>query len=103
MKLYLDDTRMAPEGYILVRTYKEMVEFLENNKSSNIEEISLDHDLGSNKSGYDICLWLIENEFWPNKINIHSANIVGVKNMYELLDRYAPKEIKITNEKIQGY
>ena len=43
MKLYLDDVRECPQGWTLVKTAPEMIRCLE---SSEVEEISLDHDLG---------------------------------------------------------
>lgn len=95
MKIFLDDLRECPNGWIQARNYNEMIKLLEENKAK-VEEISLDHDLGETKTGYDICKYLVENDFWfMSKITIHTANAVGAKNMYELLDRYAPKNIKI--------
>lgn len=99
MKLFLDDTRNVPEGYILVRTYKEMIKLLESTKPEDIEEISLDHDLGSKESGYDICKWIVANNYWPKTISLHSANIVGVGNMIQLLNHYKPSTT-ILNRKI---
>ena len=77
MKLYLDDIREAPEGWHLVRTVKNAIELL---KSKNVNEISLDHDLGDNRygTGYDVILWIekavVEEGCDPPKISIHSAN-----------------------------
>lgn len=90
MRLFLDDTRNVPDGYTLVRTYKEMINILTNTNPNEIEEISLDHDLGSKESGYDVCKWMVENNYWPKIISVHSANIVGVGNMLQLLNRYKP-------------
>ena len=98
MKLFVDDLRNCPNQYIQAYNYEEAIKILENNKG-NIDEISLDHDLGDVKSGYDICKWLVENEYWTmDKIIIHTANPVGAKNMFQLLDRYAPKNINIVRK-----
>lgn len=97
MKLFLDDLRDCPSDFVPAKTYDEMISLLEQNKG-NVEEISLDHDLGETKTGYDVCKYLVENDYWcMNRITIHTANAVGAKNMYQLLDRYAPKRIKISH------
>ncbi len=77
MKIYLDDIRKSPDGWIQVRWPNEMIDFL---KNGNITEISLDHDLGNDKkgTGYDVLLWIEEqvliNNFVPPKIHIHTSN-----------------------------
>lgn len=91
MKIFLDDLREAPQGYVTARTYEECIELLKNNE---VEVLSLDHDLGTDKTGYDVCLWLAENEYFIPEIYIHSANPVGQMNMTQLLNRYMPKETK---------
>ena len=48
MKIYLDDIRTKPEGWIRVKTAQEAFELLRSNK---VFEISLDHDLGDDKNG----------------------------------------------------
>ena len=55
-------------------SYDEMIRLLTENKG-NIANISLDHDLGEIRSGYDVCKWMVENEVYPtNSITIHSSN-----------------------------
>lgn len=77
LKLYLDDERDTPEGWTRVYWPDEAIEYL---KLGNVEEISLDHDLGDDKrgTGYDVILWIeeqvITNKFKPPKIRIHTAN-----------------------------
>lgn len=78
IKLYLDDERKPPKGWILVKTPKEMINLL---KTKEISEISLDHDLGDDDgigTGYDVLLWIEEQVvtkgFKPPEINIHTAN-----------------------------
>ena len=96
MKLFLDDIRTIPRGYEGVRSYADCIRFLNNNKGK-IDTISLDHDLGEIKNGYDVCKWIVENEYYDglNTIILHSANPVGIKNMVQLLDRYLPENIEI--------
>lgn len=75
MKIYLDDERQAPEGWRLVTTAGEAVAYL---KTGRITEISLDHDLGGETTGYDVLTWLEwqvhMNNFSPPIIHIHTAN-----------------------------
>jgi len=76
MKVYLDDLRESPIGWTLTRTVCETLDLL---KTGKVTELSLDHDLGYEKTGYDVLLW-IEEEVYFNKmfkapkIKIHSAN-----------------------------
>lgn len=96
MKIFLDDMRAIPDRYEGARDFNEFVSIMKNNKG-NIDTISLDHDLGTIKTGYDACKWIIENEFFDGlkTVIIHTANPVGGKNMEQLLDRYLPKDIEI--------
>jgi hypothetical protein len=43
VKVWLDDEREAPEGWVHVRTPEEAIELL---RAGEVEELSLDHDLG---------------------------------------------------------
>lgn len=92
MKVFLDDLREPPKDYVLARTYEECIELLKNN---DVEILSLDHDLGTSYTGYDVCLWLAENNIFIPNIYIHSANPVGQKNMIQLLNRYMSLETKL--------
>ena len=77
MKIYLDDLRPTPEGWARCYWPDEVIELL---KTGQVEEVSLDHDLGDDDkgTGYDVLLWLeeaVHNSFRPiPKINIHSSN-----------------------------
>src|SRR3972149_2433857 len=91
MKLYLDDERVEPEGWTRIKTVQEAKEFL---LSGKVEELSLDHDLGTEETGYTLCLWMAETGNWPaKKPGIHSANPVGVANMRSVIERYFPSLI----------
>lgn len=78
MKLYLDDERKNPVGWIRVFWPEEAIAWL---KTEMVTEISLDHDLGDDDrgTGYDVILWIenevMTNNFIPPQINIHSANV----------------------------
>lgn len=89
MKVWLDDLREAPAGWIRVKTPEDAIELL---RAGEVAELSLDHDLGldteeAERTGYDVLLWL-EREaaegrwsFPLPSIRIHSANPVGRARM----------------------
>ena len=77
MKVYLDDERNSPKGWIRTFWPDDMIELL---KYGKVTHISLDHDLGDDRkgTGYDVILWIeeqvINHDFIPPEINVHSAN-----------------------------
>ena len=93
MRVWLDDLREAPPGWVRVRTPEEAIALLE---TGDVTEISLDHDLGlldgeRERTGYDVLLWL-EREVAEGRwliplpeISVHSANPVGRKRMEQAI------------------
>ena len=85
MKVYLDDERPTPSGWIRAYWPEDVIELLE---SGQVEEISLDHDLGDDDhgTGYDVVLWIEEqvfmNGFVPPEMNVHSANSSAADKMW---------------------
>lgn len=84
MKLYLDDERKTPVGWVRVFWPDEAIAWL---KTEMVTEISLDHDLGHDDrgTGYDVILWIenevMTNNFIPPQIHIHSANVSARRKM----------------------
>lgn len=84
MRVWLDDEREAPAGWVRVRWPDEAIELL---KTKGVKEISLDHDLGNDDrgTGYGVILWMEEavatKNFRPPKIHVHSANPAARKKM----------------------
>jgi hypothetical protein len=84
MKIYLDDERETPEGWLRVYWPEEAIELL---KTGKVKEISLDHDLGDDNrgTGYDVVLWIeeavITKAFNPPVIRVHSANLSAREKM----------------------
>ena len=114
MKIWVDDTRPAPIGYIWVKSVNEAIERIEDSeirvgmlehnnplceediKELPIDVINIDHDAGDyvNDGGDYIKLldWLEETERnYP--IRIHSMNPVGVENMRRIIQRNGWTEI----------
>ncbi len=77
MKVYLDDERQTPDGWVRVYWPEEAIDLL---KTGKVKEISLDHDLGDDEhgTGYDVVLWIeeavITQGFTPPSMGVHSAN-----------------------------
>ncbi len=96
MYVWLDDTRDPKrqakhswDQWIWIETYEETIALLETGK---VTHISLDHDLGTVKTGYDVILW-IEEKLHQNrfnldslKIEVHSANPVGRKKILDAIE-----------------
>ena len=93
VKLWLDDVRKAPPGWLHVYTSDEAIRVLLEGK---VKELSLDYDLDSyHDGGYtahpgtggDVSAWLYDQAskgHWdviPEHIRIHSANYEGVCEM----------------------
>jgi len=91
MKIWLDDERKAPSGWIHFKTVPELISFYEINHD-NIIEMSLDHDLGENTPpGYKFLLWLEKKMYFKEytsipDIKVHSANPVGKKRMIQTIN-----------------
>lgn len=84
VKVFLDDQRRAPPGWLNVRWPDEAIALL---AAGSVDELSLDHDLGDDArgTGYDVIVWIEEavatTGFEPPKITVHSANPSAVQRM----------------------
>ena len=98
MKIWVDDVRVAPQGYVWCKSVNETIKaILELEQNDSIDLIDLDHDAGEYvRDGGDyikILDWLTEHERnYP--IRIHSMNPVGVDNMRRIIQRNGWVEIK---------
>lgn len=99
MKLWVDDVRPAPEGYIWAKTTDcaRIKILVAEHEKFNIEVIDIDHDAGeyADCGGDYIKLldWLEETgRNYP--IRIHSMSPMGVANMRAIIERKGLKEIK---------
>ena len=85
MKVFLDDARDTPAGWIRAWWPAEVIDLL---KTGHVDALSLDHDLGDDArgTGYDVLVWLeaavcIEGFDPPANITVHSANSPARKRM----------------------
>lgn len=94
--LFVDDLRMPVKwqdpkyNVTICRTYAEAIECLAFRK---YDVVDLDHDLGEEKTGYDICKYIVEKGINVPTIVTHTANPVGRENMAQLLNRYTKSTI----------
>lgn len=95
LRLWLDDERPAPEGWIWCKNFVDLWVYLVDDWEQ-IKEISFDHDLGTDddpaparRNGTTITKWILEQlhfagSSWQKhrwKWSVHSSNPVGRANM----------------------
>lgn len=89
VKVFLDDCRPTPAGWVPARWPEEVIRLLE---QGNVAELSLDHDLGDDAhgTGYDVLLWLEEavavRGFRPPRLIVHSANPAAGQRMQRAIE-----------------
>ncbi len=86
MKIYLDDVRDIPEGFVGCRTAEKAIELV---KQGSVTFIDFDHDLGTTLTGYDVALYIEKQVHFSNitmpKWAVHSANPVGAKRIEQAM------------------
>ena len=111
MKLWIDDVRPAPDGYVWVKSVNEAKKKIINaytiyaimsHKDPNFplpfEILDLDHDSGdfyADGGDYiEILKWFEKTQTPCPPIHIHSMNVVGVQNMRAIIQRNGWKEVQ---------
>lgn len=111
IKVYMDDVRPCPDGWVLARTVEECKVLL---TTMDVDAISLDHDMGAceacveagthigdmqtaettfynycphAQTGMDMVDWMIEHGRVPPTVYVHSMNPVGSRRMRMALAR----------------
>jgi len=93
MKIWLDDTRTPLDSsWVWVKSAQAIIDML-SNPELDIEQISLDHDLGDEElygNGYQVLLYIEERVFTdkdyaPPRVFIHTANPVAMQKMKSAL------------------
>lgn len=91
VKVWVDDIRPAPDGYLWIKSTNEFVKFIDDNGLECIEVIDLDHDAGdyaSDGGDYIKCLDYLEFIGADGiKVRVHSANPVGVAKMKAIIKK----------------
>ena len=119
MKLWIDDVRTAPAGYIWAKSVNEAkksiidyemycdgsldtldfdwLDFLAYNDPNTVELIDIDHDAGdyaSDGGDYIKLLDWLEETGRNYPIRIHSQNVVGVQNMRAIIEHNGWTEVR---------
>lgn len=111
MKIWVDDVRPAPEGYVWCKSVNQtinIIEHIENDiffdyyiknlpfkELDRLELIDIDHDAGDyGPPDYIRILDWLEETGRNYPIRIHSQNPVGVENMRNIIKRNGWVEVK---------
>lgn len=104
LRVWLDDSRPAPAGWLHLRSVGAVQSLL---SAKLVRELSLDHDLGwcatciregahlrnthqrhcpHTPTGYDLCVWMAGSGLWPPvPPAVHSGNLEGGARMLGLI------------------
>lgn len=84
INVFLDDEREPPndgEHWVVVRTAEACIALLTVLQPGWVDRLSLDHDLGTGGSGYDVAVWVEGHAASGRRaaryLHCHSANPVG--------------------------
>lgn len=101
MKLWVDDLREPPsDTWTWAKTSTDAIDALiiscrphecapDGASCWNvITDMSLDHDLGGDDTTRPVVLWMCENNWWPDRVVVHSANPVGREWLEGMIARY---------------
>jgi hypothetical protein len=89
--VWVDDVRKEPNDWVRCYNAEEAIELLQeaHETGQRINVLSLDHDMGDGKTGYDVLKWIEENTVLddsympPQRILVHSDN-AGARPMMSL-------------------
>ena len=102
VKLYVDDMRHPPDStWCVIRHPDDAIAVMELLRGIGItvEALALDHDMGEDQSVLGqrpelttrpIVDWMIENDYWPEHITVHSANPWAARYLEERIRDYRP-------------
>lgn len=105
MRVFLDDRRTTPPGWVRCYTPAEVLYCL---SQGTVTDLSLDHDLGltdeagQEVTGYHVLLWLEEQVCtgdWPHsipEITVHSDNGPGREKMLAAVESINRKRVDNT-------
>jgi len=93
INVYMDDARTPCQALYIPDPYWVVVRTVQDTKvllsAGIVENMSLDHDMGSQDTGHDLLKWMEENDIWPSgNISVHTMNPVGRANMLAVLKKH---------------
>lgn len=99
MKIWLDDERPKPDihwfharnSYEAIRALSIYYHFRNAvYPTLGLEAISLDHDLGEGDDSRKVVLWMINHDFWPQNVYVHTMNPIGREWLVGMINKYGP-------------
>ena len=93
MKIWFDDVRPAPDGWLWVKDVPDLLAAVEREGLGNIDDISFDNDLGSGKAEGHEALTIIEQAVMEQgikkvpRMTAHSQNPVARQRMKVIIRR----------------
>ena len=88
MRLWVDDLRDPPDAtWSWAKTSAAAIDMLKV-AAGDVSEMSLDHDLGGDDTTRPVVLWMCENDTWPARVSVHTANPVGREWLEGMIRRY---------------
>jgi hypothetical protein len=99
IKIWIDDVRPAPKGYIWIRSVNEAKRFFNSpiGKNRIVALVDLDHDAGDFASfggDYIRLLDWFEETGRNYPIRLHSMNPIGIQNMRRIIIKNGWREVK---------
>lgn len=89
IQIYLDDSNRAPFGMVQTNTVEDTIVLL---SKCTVSVLSLDHDLGYEKTGYDVLLWIeeqvVKSDYRPPPLMaVHSWNAGARSKMLAAIEK----------------
>ena len=103
IKIYLDDLRPTPDGWVRAYWPEDVYRLLETNE---VDIVSLDHDLGDDErgTGYDVVTYIeekvVNDGYEPPTIRVHSANTsarIKMLNGIDQINKLANKKYNLSS------
>lgn len=90
--IYVDNTRKPLfKDCVWVQDYEQAVDAIKTIDKKDRLIIDLDHDLGTERTGYDLAEWLVKNQY-SGDFRVHSMYPNGQKHIRELLKQNGWRE-----------
>lgn len=88
LKVWVDDERPAPEGWVWSKTVANTIDTL---MLGDVDELSLDYCLSGGETGQDVLEWLRDHpDRWPGVIHAHSGSSAGRELLELLISDWSP-------------
>ncbi len=91
IRLWVDDDRSAPEGWVVAKTSAQAIRIL---SSKKVDEISLDFSLAymNIDTTKPVVQWMIDNYF-PAVVHVHTGSPQGRNWLVNTINTHAPDRL----------